>query len=633
MIPAIALGLLVFVVAMPCRAQIDESTIIVATSEADLASVTDRTISISVSQPLVLEDKHLPKLLVAKKLNNLELSGAKLSAGGLRRLGEFKELTSLRLHTALKDTAQLESLAACSSLTSLLVEGLEGGTLDFAGALSAVTGLKNLTIGGRGVACGKLGDHVGRLKALKQLTLLLDCKLPDGGWTGFASHPALTLLELRGCPPPLSLLTELATIPGLAELRITADTFGTGDGFFGDEHLSAIGAMRALQSLEIRSAQVTGKTCTALKACGSLSSLTFWGCAKLTDDVFAEVAAFAKLATVTLNDCPGIGDNGISKLADATALKTLTLYNMPGVSMRPVGYLEMCTDVRVVFDATVGARHPRKGMSPAVRCKKVVNIHSEDQLAACDAEADAVDIGFSPTVDGLKSLLNANKNITWLRFSKATDDHLKMLARCSGLLSVVALQSPDITDGGIAAMAANKTLRVLSVECAASFSDASLTAFKKHASLVSLSLVAVRADGTNEPASKVTDAGLAALSGNAGMRCLCLTLSESVTDAGIASMAKMKKLEYVSLYGASKLTDEAAKALSGVKGLLHCIFWKAPGLTAKALGHFADHKLLCELAFYHCEGIPLPDLKAFYAANPGIILRGGKPRDALGRGK
>jgi len=180
-------------------------------------------------------------------------------------------------------------------------------------------------------------------------------------------------------------------------------------------------------------------------------------------------------------------------------------------------------------------------------------------------------------------------------------------------------------------MAANKTLRELHVECGATLSDASLAALKKHASLVSLSLVPVKADGTRERASQLTDAGLSALASNGALRCVRLTLSDSVTDAGVASLAKIKNLEYVWLYGGSKLTDQSAKSLAGLKGLLHCIFYHTPGLTAAAPGYFKNNKLICELAFYYCDGVPLADLKAIYVANPGMILRGGKPRDASGR--
>ncbi|KAA0210421.1 hypothetical protein EDM80_13275 [bacterium] len=630
MVRAQTLWILSAILATCCHAQIDESSFVVISGEADLARINEKTLSISTSLPFVLEDKHVSKLLTATSLNNFEAMGCKLTAAGLRRLAEFKTLRGLRLKTEFRENAQLEALCACPSLTSLHLEGLEGVSLDFVSTLGAAATLEHLSLSGSKLTCGRFGEHVAKLKVLKRLELRGGGKFPETGWGGLGAHPTLTQLTLRGFTPPMGLLNALAGAPNLAELEINADPFDAGDGVFTDEALAALAALAPLQKLALLHAQITGKNFALLAGCKALMSLRIEACARLKDEAFARISEFAKLNSVELNNCPAITDAGISDLANAPALKTLTLYNMPGVTMRSVGYLEMCTEARVQYDAGVGSRHPRKGMQPIVKCKKLVHIHVEAQMANCDVEADAVELWFSPTVDGLKALLNARK-IVWLKLTKATDEHLALLSRCAGLLSVVVTQSPSISDAGISAMAANKTLRELYVECGASLSDAALTAFRKHSSLAAISLVTVKADGTRESASQLTDAGLSALASNASLRCLCLTLSDSVTDAGIASLAKLKNLEYVWLYGGSKLTDQSAKSLAGLKGLLHCVFYRAPGLTAAALGYFSNNKLICELAFYFCEGVPLADLKAFYASHPGIILRGGKPRDASGR--
>ncbi len=630
MVRAQTLWILSALLATCCHAQIDESSFVVISGEADLARINEKTLSISTSLPFVLEDKHVSKLLAATSLNNFEAIGCKLTAAGLRRLAEFKTLRGLRLKTEFRENAQLEALGACMSLTSLHLEGLEGVSLDFVSSLGAAATLEHLFLSGDKLVCGRFGEHLGKLKVLKRLELRGGGKFPETGWSGLGAHPTLAQLTLHGFMPPMGLLAALAGAPKLAELEINADPFDTGDGVFTDEALAALAALAPLQKLALLHAQISGKNFALLAECKTLMTLRIEACPRLKDEAFARIADFAKLTAVELNNCPGITDAGIGELVNAPALKALTLYNMPGVTMRSVGYVEMCTEARVQFDAGVGSRHPRKGMPPIVKCKKLVHIHAEAQMASCDVEADAVELWFSPTVDGLKALLNSRK-IVWLKLTKATDEHLALLSRCAGLLSVVVTQSPSISDAGISAMAANKTLRELHVECGATLSDASLAAFKKHASLVSLSLVPVKADGTRERASQLTDAGLSALASNGALRCVRLTLSDSVTDAGVASLAKIKNLEYVWLYGGSKLTDQSAKSLAGLKGLLHCIFYHTPGLTAAAPGYFKNNKLICELAFYYCDGVPLADLKAIYVANPGMILRGGKPRDASGR--
>ncbi len=610
-------------------AQVDESSYVEISAEADLADIKDSTISVATSYPFVLEDKHLARILAASKLNMLDISSSKLTASGVRRLGGLKSLRQLEIKSEFKEAAPLEALGYCTSLTFLTVQGIDGVSLDWVGYLADLQELKYLSIGAKKTACGKFPEFVRKLKALEQLELRGECKWPEKGWATFEAHPTLTKLTLFDCPPNAAFLKALATLPKLTELTINAAPYDTAGGVFDDSGVVLLASIKGLKRLWLQKVQITGKNFGLLKDC-ALETIELWNCALVGDEVFASAAAFANLTTVDLNGCPGVSDKGLGALVDAPALKTLKLFNMPGVTMRSVGYIELASNIRVDFDADVGARHPRKGAAPLVTCKKLVSIITEAQISACDAEADGAWMDFSPSVDSLKALLNSRK-IVWIQFVDASDEQLALLAKCAGLLGVVAVRSPRVTDAGIAAMAASKSLRQLHVECGSKLTDVSLNAFKKHPTLQSISLIPVKADQTRESATTISDAGLATLSSAGQLRRVCLTLGEAVTDAGIAALAKAKNLEYVSFYGGSKLTDQSAKTLASLKGLLHCIFFRATGFTSAALECFNGHKAICELAFYTCEGVPVAAMKAFYAANAGVVLRGGKPRDGIGR--
>jgi len=613
-----------------CTAQPSEFSFVLIEAEADFSRINKETSSVSVTNKLALEDKHLGGLAAATNLRYLTISNSKLSVAGVRRLGDLKSLTDLEFCGEFKDVAILDALSACKSVTHLTVDGLNGVPLDWVAGLEKLPALTDLTIKGTRTGVGKFPEVIGRLQALSRLTISADCKFPDSGWTGLERHPALSSITFRHCAPSAGLILALGTLPKLVDLFLAVDPFGVGDAILDDKLLALLAVCTKLQKLDCQHAQITGKTFGALKACAELATISIWNCGLLTDLMFEQINEFPKLANLQLNGCPRISDACVSLLAESPSLKTLSLTNTPGITMRTVGYLEMASSIKVTFDAGVGSRHPRKGMAPLYNYKKLSNWVVESQLATLDADIDALNVDGPITLAGLTSLL-AQRRLVWIKFSGATDDHLAQLSTHAGLLGCCFYNSPLVTDKGIKAIAANKSLRELIAECSASVSDKSIEAFKRHPSMASLMLTPKKSDGTKELASSLTDAGMAALTSIPQLRRVSLTLSDSVTDTGIDSLAKVKKLEHVRLYSGPKLTDKSAKTMAGIKGLLHAVFQRIPEFGGDAVRAFNGHKTICELAFYDCDNIPREAGKAYFIDNPGVVIRGGKPRDPLGR--
>lgn len=119
-----------------------------------------------------------------------------------------------------------------------------------------------------------------------------------------------------------------------------------------------------------------------------------------------------------------------------------------------------------------------------------------------------------------------------------------------------------------------------------------------------LSGVAQQVYALNLTGAKMTDAGLAPLSGLKNLSVLHLERSE-VTDAGLAHLAGLDSLQYLNLYGTA-ITDEGLKHLTGLKHLRRLYLWQTkvtydaamelekstPGLMVN-LGH--DHPVVMKM--------------------------------------
>ncbi|MFT5128138.1 MAG: hypothetical protein ACI8W8_001747 [Rhodothermales bacterium] len=73
--------------------------------------------------------------------------------------------------------------------------------------------------------------------------------------------------------------------------------------------------------------------------------------------------------------------------------------------------------------------------------------------------------------------------------------------------------------------------------------------------------------------SKVTDGGLAALSGLSKLTTLHLEKT-GITDAGLAHLKGLQNLEYINLYG-TQVTDAGLKSLEGLKNLKKAYLWQS----------------------------------------------------------
>jgi tRNA U38,U39,U40 pseudouridine synthase TruA len=159
----------------------------------------------------------------------------------------------------------------------------------------------------------------------------------------------------------------------------------------------------------------------------------------------------------------------------------------------------------------------------------------------------------SVTLDGQTIDLSV-ESLDYSDNDSITDIHLAvLLAYCPQLQSLNLSGCSKITDAGVTALSQCAQLQSLNLTNCDKITDAGVTALSHFTQLQSLNL---------SFCSKITDAGVAALSQCTQLQSLNLTYCNEITDAGVTALSRSTQLQSLNLYSCEKITDASVTALS-----------------------------------------------------------------------
>ncbi len=447
-----------------------------------------------------LTDAGLARLAaVAPRLRHLSLSGAGITAAGLKHLAALPELG----HVSLSSLEGVRGLSALSVLPLTRIEVRACKGLDLA-TLSESTGLTAVNIVSQGVTAAHVAA-LARLSALESLEIHgYNVSIAPGLEAALAGMGALTSLHLAR---PLSdaevaalvglealqtaclVVTDAADLDRLSPLsgRVRVRLRFTDIERITDDLLARIPeVLPDLDGLDLDQGQVVRRGqkfgARGLSAIGKLADLRFLNLYRGGDfknDAVAPLGALKKLEGLNLQGCHKLTSGVVSTLASMTALRRL---NVSGIK---------------------------------------VSDSSLKKLAALPLEA------------------------LYVHDTKLTDKALINLSGCTTLRRLNAeFGNIHFGDAGLQALASLTALEEVNLAVGA----VSPAAFATLARLPALRHVRLEGDLNS---TRITDAHLTALSASTSLESLSLGMyvRQSITDEGLLAMARIPSLTALRLQG------------------------------------------------------------------------------------
>ena len=239
----------------------------------------------------------------------------------VQALGEFTELSRLRLAVANTIPSAFENLKGLGQLTELLLQGAPLTDLQLAELLQCMPGLERLTLRRLSRVTDQIGPTLMNCRRLRVLALIEMNGISGATLSQLTSHEGLRSLDLRNCG---QLTVEdyrlLHQMTHLTELKL-------GGPAVNDEVISLIASHPALSSLAIEDAEVSGDCLRKLAASPQLAQrlerLAFARCFGITDDALAGLERFPLLKSLTLRSLFVTGS--FLALSDEQSQRPLTL--------------------------------------------------------------------------------------------------------------------------------------------------------------------------------------------------------------------------------------------------------------------------------------------------------------------
>jgi hypothetical protein len=301
-----------------------------------------------------------------------------------------------------------------------------------------------------------------------------------------------------------------------------------------DDSLKVIAGIPQLQSITIRSEEVTDAGIKALAQCKSLESVTLLSTKKVTDAGIKELAALPKLRSLDLFMITMNG-SAFGAFAEAKALESLILDTVEGINDQGAGHIAKIPNLNEL---------------------KIISGFGEQKLTASGIKA-IVDqriparFEFHPALidqDLLEALVAKGSNATFLNLQKTdvTDEMLKKLAGFKKL-NYLLLDHTKVTAAGLEAISA-LPLHHLSME-GCELSEECFKAYGKMASLEKLSL----------PKTKMKAAWLQHIAKLPNLKDMNLDAAD-FDDTAVKYVATMPSLDYLTVKD-TKLGDKGLAEL------------------------------------------------------------------------
>jgi serine/threonine protein kinase/Leucine-rich repeat (LRR) protein len=540
--------------------------------------------------------------------------------------------------------AGLTLLKGCSNLAHL---DQLGGDISDAG-LAAFKDSKSLTwlrISGAKITDAGLANFQG----CKRLTdvWLFHTSTSDAGLGHFKDCKELRFLYLRG--------TERATLAGVENWNNLA-SFTAVDTIVTDAGLAWLNECKNLTELVLINAGASDAGLAHFKGRTNLTNLTFGasavtdvglanfkGCSDLvridlhltniTDAALEHLRGMTKLAGIGLSRTQ-IGDTGLAQLAGLRSLKDIDLRQTKVTADGVKKLAAALPGCKIEWDG--GVIEPLASPENDRRVAEWVLKNGGKVLLVLDGQRlevlesaklpgrpfKLVQISVFPPFphDQLLKYLPGLMDIDTLELvnTPLTDAYLERLASIAPLassLQAIRVQSPEVTNAGLAHLKGFIKLRQVSVMCP-KVTDEGLAQLRKMSSIRGLSLVGVAI--TNAGLAHVrdlplawlyigqcpiSDAGLEHIKAMSELTKLALA-DTKITDAGLDVVATLPKLTSLDLSGPS-FTDGSLARLKGLK-LKHLTQLNVDNakITDAGLAHLAEMSGLTSLGFNH---VPIGD--------------------------
>jgi hypothetical protein len=123
--------------------------------------------------------------------------------------------------------------------------------------------------------------------------------------------------------------------------------------------------------------------------------------------------------------------------------------------------------------------------------------------------------------------------------------------------------------------------------------DSALAYLGKHATITELHLSECR----------VTDAGLACISGLKHLRTLNLKRCDKITDAGLVHLTGLQQLQSLNIGGCDEITDHGLRHIAGQQQLQALAVWSCKQITDAGVKHIGSLQQLLALSLGYCDKI------------------------------
>ena len=371
-------------------------------------------------------------------------------------------------------------------------------------------GILTVNIEGNGnpKVAGMTADDFTRFSGLKELRTvrLRDIKVGDNALAFLPTTPAVTYLELANLTLTDAVLTHIAPLRDLTDIRIESDRQFSGAG------LEKLASLPILKKVAFGNTGINDAAAKALAAAKNLETLDLTS-ASVTDEGIAGFGAFTKLTSITLSDCKQMHGTTLSAWGSMATLRYLNLHGCPLVAdaFTSIAKFTQLTDLNLegaaaLNDETLAALAPLTKLTrftawqsritgtgfTAFRGSTELRSLNLNSATPISAEGLAAIAAAFPNLEGLQlgegaRLQGADfRPLAILKMLKNLEARIPTLddAAMAEIANVSSLETLDVdfsavTPAGITALKPLKNLTKLLVEACKNLGDSSIPAFKE----------------------------------------------------------------------------------------------------------------------------------------------------------